>query len=80
VKNSAEAFPVCVSPFSLTVHYSEVGQEVKGQDNQFYDVSSDVSDFSDATKSIQIAELKISPVIKVSVSFDVAKIDELAAL
>ena len=43
-------------------------------------MSSDVSDFSDATKAIQTKDLKISPVIKVSVSFDVARIDELAAL
>ena len=41
VKNCAEAFPICVSPYSLSVHYTEIGQEVNGSENQLYDVSSD---------------------------------------
>jgi hypothetical protein len=80
VKNSAEAFPICVSPFSLSVHYTEISQEVNGLDNQLYDVSSDLPGLNEVVQTIKSTDLKVSPVIKVSVSFDVAKVDELAAL
>ena len=79
MKQSAEAFPICVSPFSLTVHYTNPSKEVFGSDNHLYDVSSDAPGLQSASKLIKSAELKVSDVIKVSVTCDIAKIDELAA-
>jgi hypothetical protein len=32
VKHSTEALPICVAPYSITVHYTDVNQEVTGAD------------------------------------------------
>ena len=69
-----------MSPYSLSVHYTNVNHEVVGSDNQLYDVSSDEKVLSTEPKSLKAADIKVKSVIKVSVACDVGKIDELAAL
>ena len=57
-----------------------MSSEVIGLDNQLYDVSSDDKGLTTVPKSLKSADMKVSSIIKVSVTCDVAKIDELAAL
>ena len=64
----------------MTVHYTNMSSEVIGLDNQLYDVSSDDKGLTTVPKSLKSADMKVSSIIKVSVTCDVAKIDELAAL
>ena len=69
-----------MSPYSLTVHYTTVSKEVVSADTQLYDVSSDAASFTASPKSLKASDLKVSQMVKISVSYDIAKIDELAAL
>jgi len=40
VNQSAEALPICVAPFMMTVHYTSVQEEVIAAKTDLYDIDS----------------------------------------
>ena len=72
--------PICEEPAILSLHYTAPEQEViyKGEDNLF-DIANEELDDVEADTVVSQDQLRVAHTTKLSISYDVQKIDDLAA-
>ena len=75
VKNSVEALPITNPNTMITVHYTSPQQDVVPVDTEYYDISI----LGDKPASYDL-KMKPSKRVKLSISFDASRVDELQAV
>lgn len=81
-KSSAESFAICEEPALLSVHFTQPKQEVIFNSNQ---ATIDIAADNDKETGMPVTfaatskEIRIAQITNVSISYDVAKIDDLRA-
>ena len=80
VDDSADSLPICDEPAILSLHYTVPEREViyKGEQNLFDIASEDLAEWEpDAVVSQD--QIRVAHTTRLSISYDVQKIDDLAA-
>lgn len=80
VADSADSLPICEEPAILSLHYTVPEQEVvyKGEDISFDIASEELADIEPDVVVSQ-DEIRVAHTTRLSISYDVQKIDDLAA-
>ena len=77
VSASQEALPICVPPTIMSVHYTPIIQEVVHKNAQLLDLDSE--ELSEYPATATFEDLRVRKMIKVSVTYDIQKVDEMSA-
>ena len=75
--HSTEALPICQAPLLLHVHYTQPQAEVVPRGGA---AVADLDASEPMGRSMAHTDLQVSQTVKVSVTYDVAKVDELEAV